>query len=348
MEFFQQVLRAHQREPRRRRRHRRRRRSRRWSRSGSATCRRARRSTPIVAAPGRAARGEADRARRQGAAAAALPRLAHAARLRARRRGARRGGRRARRRQELAALQAARLRPADRAGRDGVPGQPGRSASTFQVDRHRAPRPRPRGDPPLIDEEIAQARRPRRPTARELERFQNQIEASFFDRLERVGGFGGKADQLNAYYFRTGNPDYFEEDLARYRALVAVRRAGRGRALPRPGPRADLGGAGRQEGAGRAGGDADERPHRRPRSPCSRWRRPRRRAAPAPGRPQHARRSPGRCARSSCRPSSGSRSRTACASCCVGHARGAGRRGDPRRARRRRRRPGRPRRHGRA
>ncbi len=37
--------------------------------------------------------------------------------------------------------------------------------------------------------------------------------------MEQVGGFGGKADQLNAYYTQTGNPDYFAEDLARYRAL---------------------------------------------------------------------------------------------------------------------------------
>ena len=38
--------------------------------------------------------------------------------------------------------------------------------------------------------------------------------------MERVGGFGGKADQLNAYYNATGTPDYFEEDLARYRAVT--------------------------------------------------------------------------------------------------------------------------------
>ena len=37
--------------------------------------------------------------------------------------------------------------------------------------------------------------------------------------MERVGGFGGKADQLNAYYTETGDPDWFNEDLARYRAL---------------------------------------------------------------------------------------------------------------------------------
>jgi zinc protease len=37
--------------------------------------------------------------------------------------------------------------------------------------------------------------------------------------MERVGGFGGKADQLNAYYTSTSDPDWFNEDLARYRAL---------------------------------------------------------------------------------------------------------------------------------
>jgi zinc protease len=37
--------------------------------------------------------------------------------------------------------------------------------------------------------------------------------------MERVGGFGGKADQLNAYYTYTGNPDWFNEDLGRYRVL---------------------------------------------------------------------------------------------------------------------------------
>ncbi|MDH3498255.1 MAG: insulinase family protein [Gemmatimonadota bacterium] len=58
------------------------------------------------------------------------------------------------------------------------------------------------------------------PSAREVARVVNQMEASFLDRLERTGGFGGKADQLNAYYTRTGNPDWFGEDLARYKALA--------------------------------------------------------------------------------------------------------------------------------
>jgi zinc protease len=57
------------------------------------------------------------------------------------------------------------------------------------------------------------------PTQREVDRAVNQFEAGYLDRLESVGGFGGKADQLNAYYVQTGNPDYFNEDLARYRAV---------------------------------------------------------------------------------------------------------------------------------
>jgi zinc protease len=70
----------------------------------------------------------------------------------------------------------------------------------------------------VIDEEIQKLQR-ETPTAHELERSVNQIESSFYNRMERVGGFGGKADQLNAYYTYTGDPDWFNEDLARYRAL---------------------------------------------------------------------------------------------------------------------------------
>jgi zinc protease len=71
----------------------------------------------------------------------------------------------------------------------------------------------------VIQEELARLRA-EPPTDRELARVVNQAEASFLDRLERIGSFGGKADQLNAYYWRTGNPDWFAEDLARYKALA--------------------------------------------------------------------------------------------------------------------------------
>src|SRR5438105_9533667 len=69
----------------------------------------------------------------------------------------------------------------------------------------------------IVDEEIARLQQ-EPPTPHELDRSLNQIESSFYNRLERVGGFGGKADQLNAYYTETGDPDWFNEDLARYRA----------------------------------------------------------------------------------------------------------------------------------
>ena len=57
------------------------------------------------------------------------------------------------------------------------------------------------------------------PSKRELDRAVNQYESSFLGRLEAIGGFGGKADLLNAYFTQTGNPDYFQEDLSRYKAL---------------------------------------------------------------------------------------------------------------------------------
>jgi zinc protease len=70
----------------------------------------------------------------------------------------------------------------------------------------------------VIDEEIARLQQ-QPPEAREMMRVLNQTEASFYRRMERTAGFGGKADQLNGYYVATGMPDFFEEDLARYRAL---------------------------------------------------------------------------------------------------------------------------------
>jgi zinc protease len=56
-------------------------------------------------------------------------------------------------------------------------------------------------------------------TDAELERARNGIETSFVDALQNVGGFGGKADQLNLYYFHTGQPDYADADFARYRRM---------------------------------------------------------------------------------------------------------------------------------
>src|SRR5207244_12552802 len=54
------------------------------------------------------------------------------------------------------------------------------------------------------------------PTDDEIERGRVQAESQFVFRLQTVGGFGGKSDQLNAYNVFLGDPAYFERDLARY------------------------------------------------------------------------------------------------------------------------------------
>lgn len=58
------------------------------------------------------------------------------------------------------------------------------------------------------------------PTQDEIDRCQVQAEAQFVFRLQNVGGFGGKSDQLNAYNVFVNNPDFFEQDLARYQAVT--------------------------------------------------------------------------------------------------------------------------------
>jgi zinc protease len=58
------------------------------------------------------------------------------------------------------------------------------------------------------------------PTADEMERGKIQAEAHFMYRLQTVGGFGGKSDQLNAYNTFTGDPGFFEQDFGRYAAVT--------------------------------------------------------------------------------------------------------------------------------
>jgi zinc protease len=58
------------------------------------------------------------------------------------------------------------------------------------------------------------------PTEAEMERSRAQIESHFLYRLQTVGGFGGKSDQLNAYNVLRGDPGYFEADLSRYQAAT--------------------------------------------------------------------------------------------------------------------------------
>ena len=69
-----------------------------------------------------------------------------------------------------------------------------------------------------IDAELAKLR-DHGPTADEMSRSLAQAEAHFIYRLQTVGGFNGKSDQLNAYNVYIDDPGYFEADLERYRRL---------------------------------------------------------------------------------------------------------------------------------
>jgi len=71
----------------------------------------------------------------------------------------------------------------------------------------------------VIDQEV-RALADSGPTPREVQRVQNGIEAGFLGRMERVGSFGGKADQLAYYDYYVGTPDYFQRDLERYRRVT--------------------------------------------------------------------------------------------------------------------------------
>jgi zinc protease len=59
------------------------------------------------------------------------------------------------------------------------------------------------------------------PSGKEIERGRMQAESQFVYRLQTVGGFGGKSDQLNAYNVFVGDPAFFDRDLARYYAVTA-------------------------------------------------------------------------------------------------------------------------------
>jgi zinc protease len=58
------------------------------------------------------------------------------------------------------------------------------------------------------------------PREDEMERGRVQVETQFVFRLQTVGGFGGKSDQLNAYNTFVGDPGYFERDRSRYQEVT--------------------------------------------------------------------------------------------------------------------------------
>ena len=55
---------------------------------------------------------------------------------------------------------------------------------------------------------------------KELERAKNRVQASHVFQLERFGGFGGRADQLNYYNIMAGDPGFINQDMDRYAAVT--------------------------------------------------------------------------------------------------------------------------------
>ena len=72
---------------------------------------------------------------------------------------------------------------------------------------------------PIITAEIARLAK-EGPTADELARVKTKQESEFISGLERIGGFGGKADVLNQYNVFLGDPGKVDADLQRYRSLT--------------------------------------------------------------------------------------------------------------------------------
>jgi zinc protease len=57
-------------------------------------------------------------------------------------------------------------------------------------------------------------------TSAEVERAKRKIIAARLRQVERLGGFGGKADLLNEYEMFLHDPGYLPKDLANYRAVT--------------------------------------------------------------------------------------------------------------------------------
>ena len=90
--------------------------------------------------------------------------------------------------------------------------QCGKLAGVFQIVATPAPGHTPAEVAKVIDEEVKKALDSGM-TDRELQRAKNSRRAAFLDELSSVLG---KSEQLNRYNYLAGNPDYVQQDAARY------------------------------------------------------------------------------------------------------------------------------------
>ncbi len=78
----------------------------------------------------------------------------------------------------------------------------------------------------MVDEELAAVQNAPL-SEHEIQRAKNRFESQHIRHLQRIGGFGGRADQLNLYNTYLGEPERINTDIERYRAVTDddVRRA---------------------------------------------------------------------------------------------------------------------------
>ncbi|HKY20569.1 MAG TPA: pitrilysin family protein [Vicinamibacterales bacterium] len=97
--------------------------------------------------------------------------------------------------------------------------------STFAIDAIARPGHTLQELEAAIEEELALILK-EGPSAAEVERVRNVLETRTLSGLQRRGGFGGVADQLNLYNHYLGTPDYLTQDVMRRRSVTpdSVRR----------------------------------------------------------------------------------------------------------------------------
>ena len=98
---------------------------------------------------------------------------------------------------------------------------PGRFDGQFRIQVTPKPGETPARMAELVNEELNKMIQAG-VTEREVQRAKNGLRSQYLDNIAAVGGFSGKADLLNYYNFYVGNPDYIQQDIARYEAVTTA------------------------------------------------------------------------------------------------------------------------------
>jgi zinc protease len=91
--------------------------------------------------------------------------------------------------------------------------------SVFTIEATARPGVTPEQLEKAIDAELSLLR-DKGPTQDEINRARNRMVSGIIRGLETLGGFGGVADRLNRYNHYLGNPDFLQQDVARYATLT--------------------------------------------------------------------------------------------------------------------------------